>query len=142
MVWTSDMRCSSVVESGGCRTALMLPAERRPGHPRNLGFALRPGGSIIVAMATERARARCRERLELLAASGGEIDALRREAVELLRPVLGFDRWCSLLYDPDTLVASRGIGENGWQAALKPLNLDSGHGDVNSSTMLARSRDP
>ena len=63
-------------------------------------------------MASEWKRQRCRERIDDLADSGADIDALRREAIEILQATIGFDRWCSLLLDPDTLVISQGIGHH------------------------------
>jgi DNA-binding CsgD family transcriptional regulator len=120
----------------------MVPAGLRGGHPRNLGFSALAPRRMITTMATERARARCSERIGQLSESAADVDSLRHEAVDALRPVLGFDRWCSLLVDPDTLVASRGIGRNDWSSELKRLNLHNGLSDINSPTILARSRDP
>jgi hypothetical protein len=37
-----------------------------------------------------------------------DVDSLRREAVTIVRGAIGFDCWCALLLDPDTLVASQG----------------------------------
>ncbi|MCA1695526.1 MAG: hypothetical protein LC749_12785, partial [Actinobacteria bacterium] len=58
-------------------------------------------------MAREAARSRCRERLELLARSTLDIDALRLEAVDHLRRTIGFELWGVPLVDPDTLIANR-----------------------------------
>jgi DNA-binding CsgD family transcriptional regulator len=94
-------------------------------------------------MPSERARSRCRERLDALADSATDVDSLRREAIALLRPVLGFSRWCSLLVDPDTLLINRGIGENDFSPDFPRLIVqDAGLTDVNNGTVLARSRDP
>ena len=65
-------------------------------------------------VASDWKRQRCRERVEALAGSSADIDVLRREAIEILQATIGFDRWCSLLLDPDTLVISHGIGHNDW----------------------------
>jgi hypothetical protein len=93
-------------------------------------------------MATERARSRCRERVEELSGSAVDVDSLRREAIGILRSAIGFDRWCALLLDPDTLVASQGIGHNDFWTELPRLNINgAGLSDINSHTMLARSRD-
>lgn len=93
-------------------------------------------------MGSERARARCRERIEALAGSASDLDSVRREAIAGLRRAIGFDRWCVLLVDPDTLLMSRGIGENDWARELPRLNVDdAGTGDVNNLIVLARSRD-
>lgn len=93
-------------------------------------------------MGSERARARCRERIEALADSTTDLDGVRREAIAELRRAIGFDRWCVLLVDPDTLLMSRGIGHNDWARELPRLNIDdAGTADVNSLAVLARSRD-
>jgi DNA-binding CsgD family transcriptional regulator len=90
---------------------------------------------------TERTRRRALERIELLADSAIDSAARRREAIEILRGAIGFDRWCSLLLDPDTLVLSQGVGENDWHRELARLNLDEGSaGDVLNDAVLARSR--
>lgn len=92
-------------------------------------------------MASEWKRQRCRERIDDLADSSADIDALRLEAIEILQATIGFDRWCSLLLDPDTLVISQGIGHHDWSSELPRLNLhEAGLGDVNNHAMLARSR--
>ena len=92
-------------------------------------------------MASDWERHRCRERVEGLAGSTADIDTVRLEAIEILQRTIGFDRWCSLLLDPDTLVISRGIGCNDWTAELPRLNLhEAGLDDVNNHAMLARSR--
>jgi DNA-binding CsgD family transcriptional regulator len=92
-------------------------------------------------MVSEWKRRRCRERVDDLAESGADIDVVRREAIEILQATIGFDRWCALLLDPDTLVISHGIGHNDWSSELPRLNLhEAGLGDVNNHAMLARSR--
>ena len=67
-------------------------------------------------MATARERGRCRERLEQLSESGLDCDSLRREAIADLQRVIGFDRWCWPLADPETLLPASGaeIGAMGW----------------------------
>ena len=93
-------------------------------------------------MATERARSRCRDQVAGLAGSDLDVDHLRREAIDLLQRAIGFDRWCTLLLDPDTLVAWQGIGHNDFWGELPRLNLSgAGLGDVNNHSVLARSRD-
>jgi DNA-binding CsgD family transcriptional regulator len=90
----------------------------------------------------ERTRRRARDRVELLADSGLDADAMRLEAIEILTTAVGFDRWCSLLLDPDTLAISQGIGRNDWFDQFPRLNLSEARdGDVNTHAMLARSRD-
>jgi DNA-binding CsgD family transcriptional regulator len=60
-------------------------------------------------MASTRQRARCRERLERLSESGLDCESMRREALADLQAVVGFDRWCWPLADPETLLPSSGI---------------------------------
>jgi DNA-binding CsgD family transcriptional regulator len=145
-----------------CSSAVALPVEldwrgivvaaRRAAYPAQLGFAPRnprilglraaASGPIFKDMATARARSRCRERIGLLADSESDLDLLRREAIVELRRTIGFDRWCAMLVDPDTLALNRGIGENDLHAELPRLNLhDAGQGDLNTATILARGRD-
>ena len=59
-------------------------------------------------MATALERGRCRERLERLSESGLDCDSLRREAIADLQRVIGFDRWCWPLADPETLLPASG----------------------------------
>jgi hypothetical protein len=90
---------------------------------------------------TDRTRRRARQRIERLADSAIDSDELRREAIAILGTAIGFDRWCTLLLDPDTLVIAQGIGEIDWHAELPQLNLrEAGLGDVNNHAVLARSR--
>jgi hypothetical protein len=92
-------------------------------------------------MATERARGRSLERIEQLTTAALEVDVLRLEAAEILRKVVGFERWCSLLLDPDTLVIGQGMGHIDWAAELPRLNLVGADlDDVNNHMVLARSR--
>ena len=93
-------------------------------------------------MASHRTRSRCHTQIGRLADSAVDVDELRREAIEVLRSAIGFERWCSLLLDPDTLVIAQGIGEIDWPQELPRLNLISASlSDINNHTMLARSRD-
>ena len=63
-------------------------------------------------MATTRQRATCRERLERLSGSGLDSESMRREALADLQSVIGFDRWCWPLADPETLLPSSGIAQH------------------------------
>ena len=62
-------------------------------------------------MATERALARCGERLAKLSDSQLDSESLRREAIAELQHIVGFDRWCAPLADPQTLVPHSGLAE-------------------------------
>jgi len=55
-------------------------------------------------MGRERARTRCRERLDLIARSAIGSDELRRDAVEELRAAIGFETWCWPVADPSSLL--------------------------------------
>jgi DNA-binding CsgD family transcriptional regulator len=90
-------------------------------------------------MATERARSRCRERLDLLADSAQDVDSLRREVIAELKRAIGFERWCAPLVDPDTLIAHTGIAETDHIAELPRLQVsDASLRELNSGVALAR----
>jgi DNA-binding NarL/FixJ family response regulator len=74
-------------------------------------------------MATYRERRRCRERLERLSESQLDSDSLRREAVADLQRVIGFDRWCWPLADPETLLPASGLAEHDYVCAV-PRSLE------------------
>ena len=94
-------------------------------------------------MATERDRGRCRERLESLGASTLDCDSLRYEAVVLLRRVIGFDRWCWPLADPDTLIPLSGVAEHDYGPALpRALELEYSGDDFAAMDVLARRTSP
>jgi DNA-binding CsgD family transcriptional regulator len=121
----------------------MLGSERARGHPTCLGFADAQEGFYAGSMATQYARTRCIERLELLGESDLPLDDLRREAVAELRRAVGFERWCVTSVDPDTHLPNRGFGEHapGFAAEFPWLLVhDSAMGDVNNRIVLARSR--
>ena len=63
-------------------------------------------------MATERERTRCGARLERLSKSRLDCQSMRREAIAELQRVIGFDRWCWPLADPDTLLPNSGLAEH------------------------------
>jgi DNA-binding CsgD family transcriptional regulator len=93
-------------------------------------------------VATERVRARCLERLELLADSAQDVDSLRREVIAELKGTIGFDRWCAALVDPDTLIAHTGIAETDHIAELPRMLIEDGScRELNSGASLTRNRD-
>jgi DNA-binding CsgD family transcriptional regulator len=109
--------------------------------PIRLGLPADLGGSSVRGVATERARARCLERLELLADSSQDVDSLRREVIAELKGTIGFDRWCAALVDPDTLIAHTGIAETDHIAELPRLMIEDGScRELNSGASLARNR--
>jgi DNA-binding CsgD family transcriptional regulator len=63
-------------------------------------------------MASLRERHGCRERLERLSRSELDSESLRREALVDLQAVIGFDRWCWPLADPETLLPCSGLAQH------------------------------
>ena len=84
---------------------------------------------MLDVMATKRERTRCRERLEKLSESHLDGEAMRYEAIGELQRVIGFDRWCWPLADPETLLPSSGLAEHDFGPAVpRSLELEySGH---------------
>jgi DNA-binding NarL/FixJ family response regulator len=90
-------------------------------------------------MATARERGRCRERLERLSESGLDCDSLRREAVADLQHVIGFDRWCWPLADPESLLPASGIALHDYVAAVsRSLELEYSTDAFAAKPVLAR----
>src|SRR6476619_4462361 len=93
-------------------------------------------------MATARERRRCRERLEQLGESGLDCDSLRREAVADLQRVIGFDRWCWPLADPETLLPASGIALHDYVPAVpRSLELEYSTDAFAAKHVLAHRRD-
>jgi DNA-binding CsgD family transcriptional regulator len=92
-------------------------------------------------VATERDRARCRERLARLSDSGLDWESTQREAIGELQRVIGFDRWCSIRGDPETLVSLGAIGEHGYGSGVpRVLELEySGHDSAARDAVARRS---
>ena len=94
-------------------------------------------------MHTARTPTRCIERLNAISTSACQLEELRLEMVDELRRAIGFDRFCVLLADPDTLLEHRGLGGNDWRSEVPKLNLNTGRQcDVNSLATLVGGRDP
>jgi DNA-binding CsgD family transcriptional regulator len=62
-----------------------------------------------------------------LGESTSDVNSIRLEAIELLRPVIGFDRWCTLLLDPETMVISGELDDTGFDAHYPQLVLHDEH---------------
>jgi DNA-binding CsgD family transcriptional regulator len=93
-------------------------------------------------VATERQRARCRERLERLSKSTLDSESIRREAIADLRQVVGFDRWCWPLADPDTLLPLTGLAEHDYGPSLpRALELEFSGNDFAAKHVVARRQD-
>jgi DNA-binding CsgD family transcriptional regulator len=90
-------------------------------------------------MATARERGRCRERLERLSESGLDCDSLRREAIADLQRVIGFDRWCWPLADPESLLPASGIALHDYVSAVsRSLELEYSTDRFAAKPVLAR----
>jgi DNA-binding CsgD family transcriptional regulator len=85
---------------------------------------------------SERVRGRARERLEALASADLENEEARREAIAVLRPAVGFERWCWPLTDPGSTVSVSGIAEFDLWAELPRIAALEEHGDVTSKPAL------
>ena len=94
---------------------------------------------MLDVMATKRERTRCRERLEKLSESHIDGEAMRYEAIGELQRVIGFDRWCWPLADPETLLPSGGIAEHDFGPGVpRSLELEYSGDDFAAKHVLAR----
>jgi DNA-binding CsgD family transcriptional regulator len=84
----------------------------------------------------ERVRTRARERLQALAHSGLDSEEARREAIAVLRPAVGFQRWCWPLTDPASALSTSGIAEFDLWPELPRMAVLEEHGDVTSKPSL------
>jgi len=90
-------------------------------------------------VATARARARCRDRLGRLSDSGLDWESVCREALVELRRVIGFDRWCWPLADPDTLIPLSGVVDHDYGPGVpRVLELEYSGTDFAAMDVLAR----
>ena len=93
-------------------------------------------------MASERERTRCRERIARASESSLDGESIEREVITELRRVIGFDRWCWVLGDPDTLIPLRGIAEHDYGPFLpRVLELEYS-GDFAAMDAVARQSRP
>jgi DNA-binding CsgD family transcriptional regulator len=93
-------------------------------------------------MASDRDRNRCRERLERLSESRGDCESIQLEAIAELRRVIGFDRWCWIVADPDALVPLGGIAEHDYGPGVpRVLELEYS-GDFAAMDAVARRAEP
>jgi DNA-binding CsgD family transcriptional regulator len=107
-------------------------------NPRNLVFSGRaPGGRLDAMAVSQRARTRVRERLEVLAGARLGSEEARREAIAVLRPAVGFVRWCWPLTDPASALSTSGIAEFDLWAEIPRIAALMEHGDVTSKPGLA-----
>ena len=94
-------------------------------------------------MASERERARCRERLGRLGESSLDREGLQREAIVDLQRVIGFDRWCWPLADPETLLPLAGLGDHDYGRSLaRALELEFSGTDFVAKHVIAQQAEP
>ena len=74
-------------------------------------------------MVRARARERCRQRIAALTKRPADPYAQRFQIIQLLRPVVGFDRWCWPVCDPASGLGTTGIGEHDYWPMLPRLLL-------------------
>jgi DNA-binding CsgD family transcriptional regulator len=98
---------------------------------------------MVASVVSDRRRSRCRQRLDQLADSTLDRESMQHEALAELRAVIGFDRWCWVLGDPESLVPLAGIAEHDYGPRLaRALDLEySGH-DVAAMNVVARRASP
>jgi DNA-binding CsgD family transcriptional regulator len=90
-------------------------------------------------VATARERGRCRDRLRRLSESGLDGESIRREAIAELQRVIGFERWCWVLADPQTLIPLSGDAEHDYGPAVaRSLELEYSGTDFAAMDVLAR----
>jgi DNA-binding CsgD family transcriptional regulator len=113
----------------------------RARYPKNLGLSARASGPRLDFMVSERARERCREQVFALAEQPVDPFTLRLGIIELLRPVIGFERWCWPTCDPGSGLGTTGLGEHDYWAALpRLLLLDQRLDERDALPNLARAR--
>jgi DNA-binding CsgD family transcriptional regulator len=92
---------------------------------------------------SERRRSRCLQRLERLGASSLDRESIQLEAISELRGVIGFDRWCWPLGDPETLVPLGGLAEHDYGPQLaRALELEYSGRDVAAMDLVAQRANP
>ena len=95
------------------------------------------------SVATARERGRCRERLKRLSESGLDSGSIGREAIAELQRVIGFDRWCWPLADPQTLIPLAGDAEHDYGPGVaRSLELEYLGTDFAAMDELARRTTP
>jgi DNA-binding CsgD family transcriptional regulator len=110
-------------------------------YPNKLGFGSAAGRRTLLAMASERARRRCREQVAELTQRPADPFMLRFRIVELLRSAVGFDRWCWPVCDPDSGLGTTAVGDHDyWPALPRLLLLDQRLDAPDTLPMLVRAR--
>ncbi|HEX5449999.1 MAG TPA: LuxR C-terminal-related transcriptional regulator [Gaiellaceae bacterium] len=84
----------------------------------------------------ERGRSRVRERLTALADAGLDGDQAQHAAIDVLRPALGFERWCWPRTDPSSALSNGGTADfDLWNEVPRIATLEE-HGDVTRKPRL------
>jgi DNA-binding CsgD family transcriptional regulator len=88
---------------------------------------------------SDRRRTRCRERLERLSTSTLDCESIQREAIADIQRLIGFDRWCWPIADPETLLPLGGAAEHDYGPQLaRALELEYSGSDFAAKDVLAR----
>jgi DNA-binding CsgD family transcriptional regulator len=129
-------------EQPTCSSIDIVRAQRRGGSDG--GPSQKPGiRRIVIRVATHLARDRCRERIQRLSQSGSDGESIQREAIAALQRVIGFDRWCLPLADPDTLLPGLGMGDHDYGSGLpRALELEYSGADFAAKHEVARRQRP
>jgi DNA-binding CsgD family transcriptional regulator len=110
---------------------------------QQLGIVIALARGYRHAVSTARDRGRCRERLEQLSESSLDRESIQHEAIAGLQAVIGFDRWCWPLSDPEALVPLAGVGEHDYGPNVgRLLELEYSGGDFATMSALARRANP
>jgi DNA-binding CsgD family transcriptional regulator len=105
----------------------------------SVGVARRYGRAVTTA----RERVQCRERVERLGGSTLDCESLQRETIAELQAVIGFERWCWPLADPEALVPLAGAAEHDYGPGVgRSLELEYSGGDVATMSSVARRPNP
>ena len=84
-----------------------------------------------------------REEIRRASRTAPDAIALHRAVAEALPTAVPFDRWCGLLLDPATLMATSGYHEEGLPQHVLPrlLEIEAADADLNGMSALARTRE-
>lgn len=116
--------------------------ETRRQQSQEPGVFKTPSAVYRCAMASERDRSRCRERLDTLSESRLDCESLRLEAIVDLQHTIGFDRWCWPLADPETLLPLSGLAVHDFGPGVpRSLELEYSGNDYAAKNFLARRTD-
>jgi len=91
----------------------------------------------------DRQRTRCLERLDRLASATLDRESIQREAIADIQRLVGFDRWCWPLADPETLLPLGGVAEHDYGPQVpRALELEYSGSDFAAKDVLARGAGP